>query len=103
MDGSKEVSAAPQTEDDAHLACPEPEPELLPAPMSPTARVIFERSTAALNAAQVVWDRAYAEHIAAVSVALKLDGLPPLGEGKGELSRIGRVGNEWVEPNQPRR
>ena len=102
MDGLKEVSAEPLIEDDAHLACPEPEPSILPAPMSPTARVIFERSAAALNAAQVVWDQAQAEHFAAVNVALKLDGLPPLGMGEGELRGVSRDGDDWVEPNQPR-
>ena len=82
---------------------PEKEPSLLPHPMSPTARVIVDRSTAALQAAQIVWDQAYAEHIAALNVALKLDDLPPIGKGKGELRFVGRNGDQWVEPNQPRR
>lgn len=82
---------------------PERAPSVLPAPMSPTARMIHERSTAALNAAQIVWEQAQAEHFAAVNAALKLDGLPPLGMGEGELRGVSREEDQWVDRNQPHR
>lgn len=82
---------------------PKREPGPLPAPMSPTARVIFDRSTAAVLAAKAVWEQAQEEHRVALCAALKLDDLPPFGMGPGELRNIGREGNEWVEPEQSRR
>ena len=104
MEDSQELSAAHPTEYE-HLvgSGPKEVATLLPAPMSPTSRVIHERSTAAINAAQAVWEQAQAAHMAALNAALKLDGLPRLGMGEGELRGVSRVGDEWVEPEQPRR
>ncbi len=72
--------------------------EHLPASMSPVSQALFERSNAAVNAAFVVWRQAQEAHNVAISAALVNDGLPPLGQGPGELIDVGREGDQWVAP-----
>ena len=73
-------------------------------PMSESARAIHETAVTTLDTARAKWEAAQEVYQALLIRAMKMDDLPAIGAGPGEIQGIGREGDEWVEvSNQPRR
>ena len=81
-----------------------PRQELRRFPMSPAAQALWNSATSATRDAAAATKAASELFESLIGQAAALDGLPPLGQGPGQLRGIGREGDEWVETiNQPRR
>lgn len=74
-------------------------------PMSESARAVHETAVATLESARARWEAAQEMYQALLVRAMRMDDLPAVGAGPGEIQGIGREGDEWVEleANQPRR